>query len=53
VQRLKYLVIVTTPSLADASLFPDRTYNIGTAAMLLLILYFVVSLIVAIIREHA
>ena len=53
VQRLKYLVIVTTPSLADASLFPDRPYNIGTAAMLLLILYFVVSLMVAIVREHA
>lgn len=53
VQRLKYLVIVTMPSLADASLFPDRSYNIGTAVMLLLIFYFVVSLMVAIIREHA
>ncbi len=53
IQRLKYLIIVTEPSLADASLYPDRAYNIGTAAMLLLILYFVVSLMVAIIREHA
>jgi capsular polysaccharide transport system permease protein len=53
VQRLKYLVVITSPSLADASMFPTRGYNIGTAAMLLLVLYFVVSLMVAIIREHA
>ena len=53
VKRLKYLVIVTTPSLADASLYPDRTYNIGTAALLLMMIYFVVSLLAAIVREHA
>lgn len=53
VQRLKYLVVVTTPSLADASLYPDRPYNIGTAALLLIMLYFVVSLLAAIVREHA
>lgn len=53
VQRLKYLVVVTTPSLADASLFPDRAYNIGTAAMILIMAYFVLSLVVAIVREHA
>jgi capsular polysaccharide transport system permease protein len=53
IQRLKYLIIVTSPSLADASLYPDRVYNIGTAALLLLIAFFVISLMVAIIREHA
>jgi capsular polysaccharide transport system permease protein len=53
VQRLKYLIVITTPSLADASLFPNRPYVIGTAALVLLMIYFVVSLIVAIIREHA
>ena len=52
-KRLKYLVIVTTPSLADASLYPDRPYNIGTAALLLMMIYFVVSLLAAIVREHA
>lgn len=51
-QRLKYLLIVTSPSLADASLFPARTYNIVTAAILLLMCFFVLSLIVAIVREH-
>ena len=53
IQRLKYLVIVTTPSIADASLFPDRSYNIGTAALLLIAVFFVLSLLTAIIREHA
>lgn len=53
VQRLKYLVVVTVPSLADASLYPDRVYIIGTAAMVLLVVYFVLSLLVAIIREHS
>jgi capsular polysaccharide transport system permease protein len=52
-QRVKYLIVVTAPSLADASMYPSRGYNIGTAAILLMMLYFVVALMVAIIREHA
>ena len=52
-QRLKYLIIVTSPSMADASLYPDRPYNIGTATILLLMVFFVISLMVAIVREHA
>lgn len=52
IQRLKYLVIVTTPSIADASLFPNRSYNIGTAALILIAVFFIVSLLAAIIREH-
>lgn len=53
VQRLKYLIVITVPSLADASMFPNRLFIIGTAAMLLMMCYFVLSLLVAIIREHA
>jgi capsular polysaccharide transport system permease protein len=52
-QRLKYLVVVTQPSVADASLYPNRGFIIGTAAMVLFMIFFVISLIVAIIREHA
>jgi capsular polysaccharide transport system permease protein len=52
-QRLKYLVIVTQPSIADSSLYPNRPYIIGTAAMILIMIFFIVSLLVAIIREHA
>ncbi len=53
VQRLKYLIVVTSPSIADASLYPDRPYNIITAVIVLLMLYFIITLIIAIIREHA
>lgn len=52
VQRLKYLIVITRPSLADASLYPDRPYIIITAMLVLLMIYFVISLLVAIIREH-
>ncbi len=52
-QRLKYLILVTTPTIADASIYPDRTYIIGSAAIILLMIFFIVSLIVAVIREHA
>jgi len=52
-RRLKFLITVSEPSLADESEYPDRTYIIATWAMGLLVLYFVISLIVAIIREHA
>lgn len=53
VQRLKYLVVVTQPSVADASLYPKRGFIIGTAAMVLFMIFFIISLVVAIIREHA
>ena len=52
-QRLKYLIVVTSPTLADASLYPARTYNIATAAIILMMAFFIISLMVAIIREHA
>jgi capsular polysaccharide transport system permease protein len=53
VQRLKYLVVVRQPTIADASLYPSRGFIIGTAAMILFMVFFVVSLIISIIREHA
>jgi capsular polysaccharide transport system permease protein len=53
IRRLKFLVVVTQPTLADSSQFPDRKFIIGSAAMVLLMIYFVLALIVAIIREHS
>ncbi len=53
VKRLKYLIVVTQPSLADSSLYPDREYNVVTALVILLMIYFVVSLMIAVVREHA
>lgn len=52
-RRLKFLIVVAEPSLADESEFPDRPYIIATWAMVLLIVYFVISLMVAIVREHS
>lgn len=53
IRRLKYLIVVTQPALADASIYPNRFYVVGTAAMLLLMVYFIISLMIAIIREHS
>lgn len=53
IQRLKYLIVVTNPTIADASLYPNRAYNIGTALLILLAVFFVLSLLTAIVREHA
>ena len=52
-RRLKFLIVVAEPSLADESEFPNRPYIIATWAMVLLIVYFVTSLIIAIMREHS
>jgi capsular polysaccharide transport system permease protein len=52
-QRQKFLLVVTAPSLADESGFPDRPYAIITAAIILAIIYFVVSLLIAVLRERS
>lgn len=53
IRRLKYLIIVTQPALADASTYPNRPYIVATAAMILLMIYFIISLLAAIVREHS
>ena len=52
-RRLKYLVIVATPSLAESSEYPNRPYIIGTGIIVLLVVFFVFSLLVTLIREQA
>ncbi|NND50398.1 MAG: lipopolysaccharide biosynthesis protein, partial [Rhizobiales bacterium] len=52
-RRLKFLIVVAEPSLADESEYPQHEYIIVTWAMVLLIAYLVLSLMVSIIREHA
>lgn len=51
-QRLKYLIVVTQPSIADSSLYPARGYNVITAAVILLMAFFIISLMIAVVREH-
>ena len=52
-QRLKYLVVVASPSRPDSSQYPDRPYVLVTGAIILLVLFFVASLLIALVREHA
>jgi capsular polysaccharide transport system permease protein len=51
-RRVKFLVVVASPSIADESQYPERAYIIITAGILFLALYFVGSLMVSIINEH-
>jgi len=52
-RRLRFLTIVSAPTLADESLYPDRPYIIMTTAILALMIYFIASIMLATIREHA
>ncbi len=52
-RRLRFLTIVSKPTLADESLYPDRPYIIITTALIALLIYFIVSITLATIREHA
>ncbi len=52
-QRQKFLIVVSAPSIADESGYPNRLYAIITAAIILLVAYFVVSLMTAVLRERA
>ncbi len=51
-RQLKFLVVVSQPTLADTSEFPDRIYIIGTTIIVCLILFGIASLIYSIIIEH-
>lgn len=51
-RRLKFLVVVTQPTLAEKAEYPKRLYIVGTAAIILIIVFFVTTLMVAIVREH-
>lgn len=52
-RRLRFLTIVSPPTLADESLYPHRPYIIITTALIALMVYFVVSITLATIREHS
>ena len=52
-RKLKFLIVVTQPSLADESEFPRRWYIVISTIMISLMLYVIATLVMAIIREHA
>lgn len=51
-RKLKYLVVVDSPSLAQEAEFPHRTYNIFSILVVLLLLYGAVKITWATIEEH-
>ncbi|MFW6028161.1 MAG: hypothetical protein ACOC9Q_01390 [bacterium] len=51
-RRLKFLVVVAQPSVPERAEYPQRLYLIATVGAVLAILFFVLSLTMAIIREH-
>ncbi len=51
-RKLKFLIVVTQPSLATESEYPRTLYIIVSTILISLMVYVVMSLIVAIIREH-
>lgn len=51
-KKLKHLLIIEQPRLAQQQKYPQRLYNISTWFVVLLLIYLVGRLIVAIIRDH-
>jgi len=51
-RKLKHLLIVQRPSLAEDSKYPRRLYNILTWFVALLLVYLIGKLLLAIVKEH-
>lgn len=51
-RKLKHLLIIERPALAQEDKYPRRLYNIATWFICLILLYFVGRLIVSIVKEH-
>lgn len=51
-RKVKYLVSLSPPSLPDAAEHPRVGYRTGTVFVLLNLVYFVIGLIIATIRDH-
>lgn len=52
-RRLKFLIVVAQPSIPERAEYPQRAYLLVTVGVVLLILFFVISLTLAIVREHS
>lgn len=51
-RKLKHLLIITQPSLAEAAEYPRRLYNLATIGVLLCLLYGLIVMSLATLREH-
>lgn len=50
--KLKHLMVVTQPSMAEEAEYPHKLYNLASLAIILLMLYGIVKMLVASIRDH-
>lgn len=50
--RLKHLMVVSEPSLAEEAEYPRKIYNLTSLAVILLLIYGIVKMLVASIRDH-
>ncbi|WP_299497004.1 lipopolysaccharide biosynthesis protein [uncultured Shewanella sp.] len=51
-KKLKHLLVVEQPRIAEDNLYPKRLYNIITWFVVLLLIYLIGRLIIAIVKEH-
>ncbi|WP_299585407.1 hypothetical protein [uncultured Microbulbifer sp.] len=50
--KLKHLMVVTQPSLAEEAEYPHKLYNLASLAVILLLLFGIAKMLVASIRDH-
>ncbi|MBB3061897.1 sugar transporter [Microbulbifer rhizosphaerae] len=50
--RLKHLMVVSQPSLAEEAEYPRKLYNLASLAVILLLLYGIGKMLLASIRDH-
>ncbi|WP_444903954.1 hypothetical protein ACJJIU_01500 [Microbulbifer sp. CnH-101-E] len=50
--RLKHLMVVSQPSLAEKAEYPRKLYNLASLAIILLLIYGIVKMLVSSIRDH-
>lgn len=51
-RKIKSLLVVEPPSLPDTAEYPLRAYNLGTLLAICVLLYAIIRLVLATIREH-
>jgi len=51
-RKIKSLVVIEPPSLPETAIYPRRIYNLVTLLVVSLLLYGIVRLVIATIREH-
>ncbi|MBB5212314.1 capsular biosynthesis protein [Microbulbifer hydrolyticus] len=50
--RLKHLIVVSRPSMAEEARFPRKIYNLISLAVVLLLIYGVIRMMIASIKDH-